>query len=97
MSLLPSKSAETGEAESRLGMPPSVRRPSVHNHCRLPDYPCPATLATDMSRCEVSPFPLKAGPPVGDLGHRWRWSVWRRRHQARARTCHYRRQTAWQP
>jgi hypothetical protein len=30
--------------------------------------------------------------PAGDLGHRWRWSVWRRRHQARARTCHYRRQ-----
>jgi hypothetical protein len=35
--------------------------------------------------------------PAGDLGHRWRWSVWRRRHQARARTCHYRRQAAWQP
>jgi len=35
--------------------------------------------------------------PTGDLGHRWRWSVWRRRHQARARTCHYRRQAAWQP
>jgi hypothetical protein len=35
--------------------------------------------------------------PAGDLGHRLRWSVWRRRHQARARTCHYRRQAAWQP
>jgi len=35
--------------------------------------------------------------PVGDLGHRLRWSVWRRRHQARARTCHYRRQAARQP
>jgi SRSO17 transposase len=33
---------------------------------------------------------------VEDLGHRLRWSVWRRRHQARARTCH-RRQAAWQP
>ena len=30
--------------------------------------------------------------PAGELGHRLRWSVWRRRHQARARTCHYRRQ-----
>jgi SRSO17 transposase len=28
--------------------------------------------------------------------HRLRWSTWRRRHQARARTCHYRRQ-ATQP
>jgi SRSO17 transposase len=30
--------------------------------------------------------------PAGDLGHRLRWSVWRRRHQARAMACHYRRQ-----
>jgi SRSO17 transposase len=30
--------------------------------------------------------------PAGDLGHRLRWSLWRRRHQAHARTCHYRRQ-----
>ena len=35
--------------------------------------------------------------PAGDLGHRLHWSVWRRRHQARARTCHYRRQATWQP
>jgi hypothetical protein len=32
--------------------------------------------------------------PAGDLGHRLHWSLWRRRHQARARTCHYRRQAA---
>jgi hypothetical protein len=30
--------------------------------------------------------------PAGDLGHRLAWSLWRRRHQARARTCHYLRQ-----
>src|SRR5215218_8655535 len=30
--------------------------------------------------------------PTNDLGHRLGWSWWRRRHQARARTCHYRRQ-----
>jgi len=30
--------------------------------------------------------------PVADAAHRLRWSVWRRRQQARARTCHYRRQ-----
>jgi SRSO17 transposase len=35
--------------------------------------------------------------PTADRAHRLRWSVWRRRHQARARTCHYRRQAAWQP
>jgi SRSO17 transposase len=30
--------------------------------------------------------------PIPDAAHRLRWSVWRRRHQARAHTCHYRRQ-----
>ncbi len=39
---------------------------------------------------------LPARPP-GDAGHRWRWSLWRRRHQHRARTSHYRQQAAWQP
>jgi hypothetical protein len=32
--------------------------------------------------------------PIVDAGHRLHWSVWRRRHQARARACHYRRQAA---
>jgi len=35
-------------------------------------------------------FATLAARPAGDLGHRLRWSVWRRRHQARA--CHYQRQ-----
>jgi SRSO17 transposase len=35
--------------------------------------------------------------PVGDVAHRLHWSAWRRRHQARAHCCHYRRQAAWQP
>ncbi|MFI1606997.1 IS701 family transposase [Streptomyces griseofuscus] len=30
--------------------------------------------------------------PAHDLAHRLRWSHWRRRHQARARACHYQRQ-----
>ena len=29
-----------------------------------------------------------------NLGHLLHWSRWRRRHQARARDCHHRRQTA---
>ena len=32
--------------------------------------------------------------PAHDTSHRIRWSHWRRRHQHRARTCHYQRQTA---
>ncbi len=42
-------------------------------------------------------FAALLAPPVADRGHRLRWSLWRRRHQARARTCHYQRQAAWQP
>jgi hypothetical protein len=30
--------------------------------------------------------------PAAQPAHRVRWSAWRRRQQARARTCHYRRQ-----
>ncbi|CAM5739798.1 hypothetical protein SHIRM173S_00924 [Streptomyces hirsutus] len=33
---------------------------------------------------------------LNDLAHRLGWSDWRRRHQARAQTSHYRRQTAAQ-
>ena len=32
-----------------------------------------------------------------DIAHRLRWSTWRRRHQARARRSHYRRQATLQP
>jgi SRSO17 transposase len=35
--------------------------------------------------------------PVRDALHRLRWSAWRRRHQARARACHYQRQAAEPP
>jgi hypothetical protein len=43
------------------------------------------------------PFAALIMPPVKGLGHQLRWSVWRRRQQARARSCHYRRDATWQP
>jgi SRSO17 transposase len=42
-------------------------------------------------------FAALAAVPVADPGHRLRWSWWRRRQQARARACHYRRPAALQP
>jgi hypothetical protein len=30
-------------------------------------------------------------PP--DMGFRWSWSIWRRRHQAEAKRAHYRKRT----
>ena len=32
-------------------------------------------------------------PPVRSTRHHLRWPAWRRRHQHRARTCHYQRQS----
>jgi SRSO17 transposase len=37
-------------------------------------------------------FACLVAAPVADTAHRLRWSAWRRRHQARARACHYRQQ-----
>jgi SRSO17 transposase len=37
-------------------------------------------------------FAALVAAPTGDAGYRLRWSWWRRRQQARARACHYRRQ-----
>jgi SRSO17 transposase len=42
-------------------------------------------------------FAALVAAPVVSTGHRLRWSWWRRRQQARARACHYRRQAAQQP
>ncbi|HEY6591750.1 MAG TPA: IS701 family transposase [Actinomycetota bacterium] len=42
-------------------------------------------------------FAALVAAPVADTGHWLRWSWWRRRRQARARACHYRRQAAQQP
>ncbi|MEU2441368.1 IS701 family transposase [Streptomyces rubradiris] len=39
-------------------------------------------------------FTTLVARPVHDVAHRLRWSAWRRRHQARAQTSHYRRQAA---
>jgi len=36
-------------------------------------------------------FAALVAMPINDPTHRLGWSGWRRRHQARARTCHYRR------
>ena len=47
----------------------------------------PLTLA-EVQRLMVR---LTSRPPVATEHYR-HWSRWRRRHQARARTCHYQRQ-----
>ena len=67
---------------------------ALAEHTRHP--PPPELVAVTCN--EVSHlFATLAAHPVGDRVHRLRWSVWRRRHQQRARTCQYRRQAAWDP
>jgi SRSO17 transposase len=67
---------------------------AVAQHTRHPPPPELIPLTCN----EVSHlFAALATQPAGDRAHRLRWSLWRRRHQARARTSHYRRQAAWDP
>jgi SRSO17 transposase len=55
-------------------------------------HPSPAGLIPMTCNELQRLFAALAARPTREVGHRLRWSVWRRRHQARARTCHYRRQ-----
>jgi SRSO17 transposase len=55
-------------------------------------HPPPAGLISLTCNEVQHLFATLVARPASDLGHRLRWSLWRRRHQARARTCHYQRQ-----
>jgi hypothetical protein len=49
-------------------------------------HPAPSRLIS-LTCSEVQHlFAALLARPAGDLGHRLRWSLWRRRYQARART-----------
>jgi SRSO17 transposase len=60
-------------------------------------HPAPAGLIRLTCNEAQHLFAALVAVPLGGVNHRLRWSGWRRRHQARARTCHYRRQAAQQP
>jgi hypothetical protein len=60
------------------------------------DHPAPDDLAPLTSNEIKHLFTALIARPAHDALHRLRWSQWRRRHQARARNCHYRRQAAAQ-
>ena len=60
-------------------------------HARSPN---PAQLIP-LTRNEIAHLLAAAiVSPVHNASHQVRWSRWRRRHQYRARTCHYQRQLA---
>jgi SRSO17 transposase len=62
---------------------------TVTEHARQPAPPG----AVELTCNEIQHlFAALVAVPVADRGHRLRWSWWRRRHQARARACYYRRQ-----
>ncbi|WP_449657249.1 hypothetical protein [Streptomyces litchfieldiae] len=60
------------------------------------DHPTPDDLIP-LTANEIQHLFTALISPVHALRHRLRWSQWRRRHQARARNSHYRRQAATQP
>jgi hypothetical protein len=72
----------------RPRLPRSARGHRPHRH------PPPAGLISLTCNEVQHLFAALVTRPAGDLGHRLRWSFWRRRHQARARTCHYQRQAS---
>jgi SRSO17 transposase len=60
-------------------------------------HPAPAGLIGLTCNEVQHLFAALLARPTRDRGHRLRWSLWRRRHQARARNCHYRQQAARHP
>ena len=57
-------------------------------------HPPPAGLISLTCNEVQHLFATLLARPLVTPRHRLRWSLWRRRHQARARTCHYQRQAA---
>jgi hypothetical protein len=56
------------------------------------DHP-PPPGQIPLTRTEIAAlFSTLIIKPVTGTPHRLRWCAWRRRHQHRARTCHYQRQ-----
>jgi hypothetical protein len=69
----------------------------LHHDDHDSDHPPPAGLVGVTCNQIQHLFAAVVAIPTGDVGNRLRWSGWRRRHQSRARTCHYRRQATQQP
>jgi hypothetical protein len=67
----------------------AVVRADEHAHRHTPDDLIPLSCN---EICRL--FIALVVRPVHDAAHRLAWSDWRRRHQARSRAGHYRRQTA---
>jgi hypothetical protein len=61
------------------------------------DVPAPAEQAGQHWLEVGHLFAALLARPAANHDHRLRLSLWRRRHQARARTCHYCRQAVWDP
>jgi SRSO17 transposase len=56
--------------------------------------PDPGNELIPLTRNEIRRLFTAAITPIQQAKHLLRWSIWRRRHQARARASHYRRQAA---
>jgi hypothetical protein len=69
----------------------AVIRAEEHARHPAPDGPIPLTCN------EIQRLFTALVRPMHDAAHWLGWSAWRRRHQARAKASHYRRQAANQP
>jgi hypothetical protein len=57
-------------------------------------HPPPSGLITLTCNEVQHLFAALVAIPLADPRHRLRWSLWRRRQQARAQSCHYRQQAS---
>jgi hypothetical protein len=64
---------------------PPWRQRNMAVHADRGDRPAGEPFAVSVHARAARRCPYRAGR---SLAHRLRWSVWRRGHQARARTCH---------
>lgn len=81
---------------SSAATPPGPRRVTLAMPAHAYTRPAPDDIIPLTCNEIQHLFATLVVQPPSNAAHRLRWSEWRRRHQARSRTSHYRRQAATQ-
>lgn len=79
------------QGEDQQGLATQGPDPQGRSHCDSAKSDKPGELIP-LTVNEIRRLHAHLHQPQHSIEHRIRWSRWRRRHQARARRCHYQRQ-----
>jgi hypothetical protein len=86
-------SAQIPRPKTRHPQVSAARLRSAHESEPTQASSPPAADQIPLTRNEIAAlFSTLIIEPARETRHRLRWSTWRRRHQHRAKTCHYQRQ-----